>query len=341
MGLLSDDLLFAYRYPFTREAGEAVKSSDFSLDSVPSERFQAGLSIASSLAQGKDFRLAQAADSEGVKAFLADFVLARIIVALADNESLKRSFARKYADFSYHHLVAEDSKSLFDFFINTLGFNADLDKGFVKVALEDYLRFPLSDESLKLVNRRVGKGFVYLLEEDARLFLKNAFYWNYYNAFNEKDYSQAPKEFIEAGKKVKEVLFSSMPTMPGFEGAGFGKVDPTSFPPCIRLLYQSLNAGQLPPHYANVAFATFMLNIGASKEQVQELYRKTPKYDEKIVDYQLGYLQGKHGSGKAYRMPSCKKMQSWDVCPLAQREDLCFKITNPVTFYAKRVKGAK
>jgi len=66
-------------------------------------------------------------------------------------------------------------------------------------------------------------------------------------------------------------------------------------PPCIEKLRNKLIDGENLSHQARIALAVFFLNIGKSVEDVLELFKHSPDYNEKIAKYQIEHLAGLEG----------------------------------------------
>jgi len=82
------------------------------------------------------------------------------------------------------------------------------------------------------------------------------------------------------------------------------------FPPCIRALIDRLRRGENLTHQARFTLATFLLKVGWTEEQVLDLFRNLPDFNEKITSYQISHI-----AKKKYMPPNCDTMRSWGLCP--------------------------
>jgi DNA primase large subunit len=72
-----------------------------------------------------------------------------------------------------------------------------------------------------------------------------------------------------------------------------------------------------------------MLAIGKQTDEVVELFKNAPDFNEKITRYQVEHLAGTKGSRVKYSVPSCEKLRNENLC--FATED-CAGIINPVQF---------
>jgi DNA primase large subunit len=109
---------------------------------------------------------------------------------------------------------------------------------------------------------------------------------------------------------------------------------PEALPPCVKAIYSKALQGENLSHQERFALATFLLNVGLDVEQVLEVFRNMPDYNERIARYQVEHLAGLRGSQKKYSPPSCRTMVSWGLCP--GREEC--KRNHPLSEYYRRLK---
>jgi len=101
-------------------------------------------------------------------------------------------------------------------------------------------------------------------------------------------------------------------------------------PPCIAKLVEDLQRGENLSHFARFTIATYLIHAGWSVDQIVDLFRNAPDFDEKTTRYQVEHIAGKRGSGKRYSPPSCERMR---------QEGLCVAncgISNPVEWLRRR-----
>ncbi|MCD6503227.1 MAG: hypothetical protein J7K58_03245 [Euryarchaeota archaeon] len=110
------------------------------------------------------------------------------------------------------------------------------------------------------------------------------------------------------------------------------------WPPCMRAIIGEIKAGRSLPHQARFAITTFLHAIGWDEEQMLDLYRNFPDFDEEKARYQIKHITG-HISGKVYNVPSCETMLSYGYC--YREKDpfgLCEKVKHPMQYYQRALK---
>ena len=140
-----------------------------------------------------------------------------------------------------------------------------------------------------------------------------------------------PSIFNEAAEELKEEFVASAKRQ--YSRSDFGAAKPESFPPCMAKIYVDLMAGVKAPHSSRFVFATFLNSIGMSKENIIEMYRQTPNFNERLTQYQVNRIAGK--GDKGYSSPGCDKMRSYNLCVAN-----C-KVNHPVQYYSNEVFSKK
>jgi len=100
------------------------------------------------------------------------------------------------------------------------------------------------------------------------------------------------------------------------EGGGRAPLPEASprMPPCIERLIKELQHGENLSHFARFTLATFLIHAGwTTIDQIVDLFRNAPDFDEKVTRYQVEHLAGKRG-GKKYDPPSCARIRQEGLC---------------------------
>jgi DNA primase large subunit len=103
----------------------------------------------------------------------------------------------------------------------------------------------------------------------------------------------------------------------------------TEYPPCIKHAMEVMSKGENLPHSARVMLATYMIAIGKSIEEIIEMFRNAPDFNERITRYQVEHLAGMKGNRTKYSVPSCEKLRTENLC-YATKD--CEGIFNPIQF---------
>lgn len=193
-----------------------------------------------------------------------------------------------------------------------------------------------TDPRWKLVNKPVKEGYVYITKREAARLLENSVKEImlkeasiYASQLSIKRVADLVEEVRKTVRKVRGYTTDEFREMPEkFKG----HIIEEFFPPCIKLIRDSLIRGEHLSHHQRFALATFLLNIGASVDYVLELFKHAPDYNERIARYQIEHLAGLKGGRKKYSVYSCEKMKTLGMCVAD-----CGTKT-PVQYYLKRVR---
>lgn len=84
-------------------------------------------------------------------------------------------------------------------------------------------------------------------------------------------------------------------------------------PPCIRYLQSESEKGVNLTHSERLHLAIFYSHIGKDTEEIIDVFRNSPDFDEGIARYQVEHLRG-IGKGKEYSIFSCDKLKTIGIC---------------------------
>ncbi|MDI9646071.1 MAG: DNA primase regulatory subunit PriL [Archaeoglobales archaeon] len=106
-----------------------------------------------------------------------------------------------------------------------------------------------------------------------------------------------------------------------------GKVDLDCLPPCMKEILIQLQNGMNVPHTARFAITSFLINIGMKVDEIIELFKKAPDFDEEKTRYQVEHIAGERGKSVEYTAPSCDTMRTYHNCVAN-----C-KVSHPLVYY--------
>ncbi|MGC9443597.1 MAG: DNA primase regulatory subunit PriL [Candidatus Methanospirareceae archaeon] len=281
---------------------------------------------------------------------LLSYPFARILVSCINNEHLVRRFALAEAKSAYVALK-EASGSLVgggdtdllyemarEFELHLEFMELPHEHAPVRIPFNEYLRYTvnLRDKRWKLVNRALENGqvnlrtneFLRILQEAIHARIRKDLPLDVPTAICESvlRYTKDLKAELEAWRKrVDENEFET----------GMRVKDPASFPPCIKAILSNLRAGVNVPHTARFAVTSFLLNVGLTVDEIIELYRSSPDFDEERTRYQVVHISGELGSTR-YSAPSCSTMRTYGNC--GDSDDVCEKIGHPLSYYKMKLK---
>lgn len=95
---------------------------------------------------------------------------------------------------------------------------------------------------------------------------------------------------------------------------------PDSYPPCIKAIIKSLDAGEEVSHFARFALVTFlnktMQHVGVDMrvKLISQYFVNANDYDPKKTEYQVRHIIGLVGKRTEYSVPTCKTMKEQNLC---------------------------
>ena len=84
----------------------------------------------------------------------------------------------------------------------------------------------------------------------------------------------------------------------------------TEIPPCVEAVIERVRQGVNLSHPERFLLMTFMIHAGKSDDEIVELFRGVPDFDEKKTRY---FIQ--HARKKGYLPYSCQRIEAMNLCP--------------------------
>ena len=340
-------------YPFLAAASSYVEASGVTLDDLTKK-----VAFERARVRGKE-RVREAIRSGAVSKpmimrtadagmELLSYPFARILVSCIGNVHLVRRYALSEAKSAYNKLLEDASTSTatdvmyemareFEIHVDLSGLPQEPLQ--VQLPFTDYLRYTtnLRDKRWKLVNRGLEKGQVSLRKSEFLRIIQEAIYERI-----RKDLPlEVPETLCESIRKYTTDIEAELEERrkkfgnSGFESsAGFRVKDPSCFPPCITAILSNLRDGVNVPHTARFAVTAFLQNLGLTVDEIIEIYKNSPDFDEERTRYQVVHISGESGSTK-YTAPSCGTMRTYGNC--VDSDDICEKISHPLSYYKRKL----
>ena len=220
--------------------------------------------------------------------------------------------------------------------------------GGVSLSLADYLHLasPIREADFRLARQRLAAGRVHVDRDRAARLLQEA-------VRGALAQPVALDPSVIGAVRLGEAEFLGevarripAPTRTGSTAPG---LLPARFPPCIRKMQRTLQAGENLSHSGRFALAAFLHRALADSETIVDAYRGAPDFDESITRYQVEHITTRDG-GLGYMPPECETLRSHGLCvregdPGAAeavdrtRDVLCFEpfLRHPLQYY--RIRG--
>jgi len=245
------------------------------------------------------------------------FEAMRVERFLSTDLSIERSSQKKKL------LVQKIFQDLFD-----INIDVDSTTSICKLSVPDYLlrASKMYEQEWKLINRSVKDGYVYLDTDEAVRLIRNELSNLIYTRVKNMKVYEVPILIKSKADELRKKYSGRYVYRNQFKIL--------EYPPCIKHAMEIINKGENLPHSARFMLATYMLAIGKTEEEVIEIFKNSPDYNEKITRYQVEHLAGKKGSHIKYSVPSCDRLRSEDLC-FAVKE--CENLINPIQFGRRKL----
>jgi DNA primase large subunit len=200
-----------------------------------------------------------------------------------------------------------------------------------KIPLQEYLKraTQFHKTEWKLVNKVVGNGQVYLVQDDLIRLIREEIRVMIMGRLDAIKVSKLPGNLQEVVKKIIQIA-----PPPPQSPYTIIHIAPENYPPCVRHALDMLEKGENVPHYGRFLMATYLLSVGKSVDEIVAMFPKAPDFRQNITRYQVEHLAGLKGGRTRYRVPSCKTLQTHQFC----FKDLikCYDISSPLQYPSRK-----
>lgn len=234
------------------------------------------------------------------------YPLSRLILNLLDNVPLRQAYAnyfqKQFVYFFNKDYLAKDFNTIEKIIKDLSPDISQNQKGFF-IPLVSFLSLDLGDD-YKLSYSNLESGNVYFLTKDSLIEFLAIILKKRILRTTEINKKEIPKNILALSEKIREKHVS-------YQKQNVVLVKPKAgeLPPCFEKLYTDLLSGNRLSHIANYHLAVFLFNVGYSFEEVLELYKNLPNFDEKIASYQI-----KNIFVKKYSVANCETLKSNGLC---------------------------
>jgi DNA primase large subunit len=331
------------KYPFLKETAEYVKPLDLQIDDLTSMGMDQLLERAEERVNEAIINRSVTRNLKKTDLEILSFPVALLIVIATENSFIKKRYALAEAKQASSDLVVESKERIlkmakdFDWNIKlSAKEDGDLPLEFT-IKFTDYLRNAahLHDKKWKLTNSILSHGNIYLNKKDVVRLLEEEVRRRVEKRLDVK-LPKYPSELIVVAERVKKLASEVIGQMETDELPKV--VVQTAFPPCINALYQEASSSHHLSHIGRFTLTSFLVNIGMSPENVNELFKTFSDYNERLTLYQIEHIAGERGSGIHYIPPQCSILQTHGVCK--NKDDLCRRIYHPLAYYKRKQKLA-
>jgi DNA primase large subunit len=323
------------KYPFLNEAGEYLRQSGFGWEELDRPDMKDIIERAAERigdeVGGKVYDRLDRYETE-ILTFLVSLIMVKSIgmepvlkkFALAEARRAEKFLTEDLKKQSDVQKKALFSKIFYDLFMLKIDITGD--GRLFKVRVPDYLarssRF--HEQEWKMINRLVDGGYVYLDADETVRLVRSELALLISGRVHAMSLPALPQSIRLKSDELRTAL------APRYE---YRTQAVTDYPPCVKHAIEVMNKGENLPHSARVMLATYMLAIGKGMDEIVEMFKNAPDFNERITRYQIGHLAGEKGSRTKYSVPSCDKLRTETLC-FATAD--CAGIINPIQFGRQR-----
>lgn len=308
-------MLYNYlvRYPFSNSGKNFLKEKNIDLLAVDSATLdKAGIFLLRTISlplKDKEkywINYAKIQDERIALFYVKLFPVCRILLKIMDYTPISQEFAVHFQQQFVYYINHVFDNDEFDTIIKDISpelhYEQNSEKYYLK--LTDYLSYDLgSDHKLEYAN--LENGLVYFSRSEVitlcSIILKKRIL---------KDLpitvEKLPKLFLEYAKYIKNKVISESSNS---TYTLIDKPESKNFPPCFLVIYNKIMSSQKLTHIENFVLAVFLANIGYSYNEILDIFKHAPNYDEKIAGYQIKTLME-----KKYSVLNCDSMASKGLC---------------------------
>ena len=269
---------------------------------------------------------------------IPSFPIAVMMTAATNDQPLKRRYALAEAKRASELLTNENREKIMEIAHN---FNWKIKPAHDSQTHDFTLNFTdflknatnLHSKKWKLVNRLVLNGEVYLTKAEASRLLEEEVRRHIEKKLDIK-VGSLPDTITKHVERSRQ-LFSERKSKIKMEELPKDMVIP-AFPPCIKRLYDTIASGRNISHIGRFALTSFLTNTGMTTEDVINLFRTLPDFNERLTRYQVEHIAGRRGSRTKYIPPRCDTLQTHGVCH--DKDELCREIRHPLAYYRRKLR---
>jgi DNA primase large subunit len=328
------------KYPFLKEAAEYVKTLDLKIEDLASPEFSQILERAKERVEEAILYAIVSRKLQNEEIEILSFPTAIMLAAATENPFIKRRYALAEAKQTYNDLKFEPKEKIlavaknFQWKITTVDAEENIAPYEFKLHFTDYLKntTTMHEKKWKLVNRMLTQGNVYLTRNETARLLSEEVRRHIEKRLEIKELPKLPQKITEIAEKLKNLTLEKVSKA---EMEGIPKtIKRDAFPPCIKALYDAASKGHHISHIGRFTLTSFLVNIGMLTENIIELFKNFPDFNERMTRYQVEHIAGERGSRTRYKPPKCETLKTHGLC--TKPDETCKKANHPLIYYKKR-----
>jgi len=267
---------------------------------------------------------------------LLSFAIMQVLIIASKNRKLAYIYAIAQQKRAYKYLLNENARFLVELAKKEFSWDiVQINRNIGGIIYEFKLHFSnylgvassLRDKHWALINRIVSNGYVFMQKKDVARLLSEEVKKRIYRKITQYTSIHLPPILEKYLKKLNQVVAEHLKNdleLPS------DKILLDAFPPCIKNILLKVQNGENVSHLARFTLTAFLIGVGMSVDEILNIFKNTPDFDEEIARYQIEHIAGLRGSGIKYSPPSCKTLKTFDLC-LEKPE--CKNQVHPLSYY--------
>jgi DNA primase large subunit len=257
----------------------------------------------------------------------------KLIKELLQNEALSLSLHATREKF------IEIAKEGFNWNLRTATINLEWQNYDFTLPVWEFLEVAsrFNSSNWKLVNRYLENGKVYLSYSQTIRLLSEAVKNKIIKRATETEIKsfELPEIFTPHLDEIRKLAEKKKPIYE--EDLSIRMVEDAR-PPCIIAIINDLKSGKNLSHMARFTITSFMINTGATIDEVISLFNQVADFDGEKTRYQIEHIAGRIGTKTKYNPPKCDVLRSFGLCVGA--DEMCQKLgmRHPLRYYKVRAR---
>jgi len=342
------------KFPFSKNAAEYLQNLDIDIRTLPTyfpNLFKEAFNRLLNLMENK--KLPEKIDISLNSPEALIYAIMRVFVELINEDFLRNWFAEAYSKRTENLLHSESPKTLITLASTTFDWKIYNE---IQIAGRTYnwkLRFDnflevapnLMAKDWKLVNQHLNKGWVLLVREKLiRLIAEKTKLYILNRKIPRDEIPNLPESYTPYLNALQSKINSIKKNFRS-QRIFSDEINKNAYPPCIQFILKKTEKGENLAHPERLFLTFFLLNIGTSIEDILNIFKTQPDYNEEITRYQVEFAAGKRGSGTKYTSFGCPKLISYGLCK-KELDEMNWCITgkvfkkvlkNPLQYYSGKI----
>jgi len=285
-------------YPFLDSERKRLKSIKLKLEDLPDDPvYSTALETACQDVAGRP------REPEDADFAIVEFTLAKILLSVIGDPAAGEKYAERKSDEYRQALERESVTYLIKIGREDFGMDIRTEEALC-LQFIDFLKY--KPEFLRLSQMSLLGGYVQVTKTQLNWILKGAIKRRILESIPKKE--EFPDAITKAANKMRGKVGEARERI---ARPRISNLKEEALPPCIKGIVGSLEAGTAN-HNAHFVLVTFLHGLGLDEKAILEIFRRSPKFKEKIASYQI-----KFAKERGYTCPACDSVKGYGLCKAA------------------------